>query len=127
MAEGEAREKQDIGADEANSINMKMVVADEKDCAGRTRSYYDMAMVNLLQAQAGLSSNFAVSMGALNQQTVALIKQGLTTSGKNDENIIGVNETDHIVGQILKSPWGEAMKTIATGEVAKALADKKKS
>ncbi|MHC4335901.1 MAG: hypothetical protein ACYSUP_18815 [Planctomycetota bacterium] len=108
----------DTGEDQAGKINMKMVVADEKDVAGRTRSYYDNGMQQLLEVQSGLSKNFGVSMAALNNLIVATCKQGVVASAKQDENITGINETDHVAGQILNSPWAELAKTIAVAVVA---------
>lgn len=108
----------DIGQNEAETVNMKMVVADEKDLAGRTRSYYDNAMKSLLEVQSGLSTNYGTCIAALNQQVVALVKQGLTTTGKQDEQITGVNMTDIMEKKIAGSPYEDLAKTIATAVVA---------
>jgi len=116
----------DIGQNEAGAVNMKMVVADEKDLAGRTRSYYDNAMANLLETQAGLAKNYGVCIAALNTEVVATIKQGLTTTGKQDEQITGVNMTDVMEKQIAGSPYEDLAKTIATAVVAAMNATNKK-
>ena len=117
MAEGK-ESIADIGQNEAGAVNMKMVVADEKDCAGRTRSYYDNAMVQLLETQAGLSKNYGVSIAATNEQIIAINKQLITTIGKQDEQITGVNMTDVMEKQIAGSPYEDLAKTIATAVVA---------
>lgn len=109
MAETEYREKQDIGADEAYTVNLKDVVESTKDLRGRSRIYFD-----------AMACNLVATMGAINSQIVRCVQTGQTLSGKTGENIIGVNETDHIVGQILNSPWAEAFKTIVTAAVAQA-------
>lgn len=114
MAETEGRSKQDIGQDEAYIVNLKQAVENAQDVAGRNRVMFD-----------AMATNMIVSMGAINAQIVRQVEQGATTSGKNAENTIGVNETDHVVGQILNSPWAEALKTIMTTAVAEAETKKK--
>ncbi|MHC4372160.1 MAG: hypothetical protein ACYSW8_31530, partial [Planctomycetota bacterium] len=101
MAETEGRRAQDIGQDEAYTVDLKEVVSAERDTAGRNRVLFD-----------ALACNVVTSIAAINAQIVRQVEQGATTSGKNAENTIGVNETDHVVGQILNSPWAEAMKTL---------------
>ena len=108
MAETEGRRNQDIGQDEAYIVNLKQAVENAQDIAGRNRVMFDAMAMNMI-----------VSIGAINGQIVRQVEQGATTSGKNAENTIGVNETDHVVGQILSSPWAEAMKTLMV-EVMKA-------
>lgn len=109
MAETEGRKPQDIGQDEAYIVNLKQAVENAQDISGRNRVLFD-----------AMAMNMVVSMGAINSQIVRQVEQGGTTSGKNAENVIGVNETDHVVGQILNSPWAEALKTIMTAAVAEA-------
>jgi len=118
MAETEDRKAQDIGQDEAYTVNLKETVAAEKDFAGRSRSYYDVGMQNLLTAQMMMMANFGTATSAINQQIVALVKQGLTTTGKQDENITGVNMTDVMEKSIANSPFAELAKTIAAAVVA---------
>ena len=107
MAEEETRKKQDIGQDEAYIVNLKQAVENAQDVAGRNRVMFD-----------AMAMNMVVSMGAINSQIVRQVEQGSTTSGKNAENTIGVNETDHVVAQILNSPWAEAMKTLMAQVIA---------
>lgn len=106
MPEPEKR-KIDLGQQDAYADNLKQIVAAEKDVSGRSRIYFD-----------ALAANLIVSANAINAQIVSMVKQGVTTTTKQDENIIGVNETDAFVAQILKSPWAEAMKAIATQALA---------
>ena len=110
MAETEGRSKQDIGQDEAYVVNLKQAVENAADLAGRSRVLFDALAVNMV-----------ATMGAINAQIARSVEQGATTSGKNAENIIGVNETDYAARDIINSPWAEAMKTIATAAVAEAL------
>jgi hypothetical protein len=107
MAETEKRKAQDIGQDEAYIVNLKDVVENTKDTRGRSRVYFD-----------ALACNLVVSMGAINSQIARMVTQGATAYGKTAENIIGVNETDHVVSQILNSPWAEALKTIVVEVMA---------
>jgi hypothetical protein len=111
MAEGENRKKQDIGQDEAYIVNLKQAVENAQDVAGRNRIYFDALALNLV-----------TSMGAINSQIVRSVEQGASTSGKNAENLIGINETDHVAAQILNSPYAEAIKAFVvalTAETAK--------
>jgi len=101
MAETEGRKKQDIGQDEAYIVNLKQAVENAQDIAGRNRVLFD-----------SLATNMVVSLAAINSQIVRQVEQGGTTSGKNAENIIGVNETDYAARDIINSPWAEAMKTL---------------
>jgi len=121
MAETEGRAKQDIGQDEAYIVNLKKIVEEAQDISGRNRIYFDAIAQSIISS----AQNLSVSMGAINSQIVAMVKQGVTVTTKQDENITGVNETDHIVGQILNSPWAEAMKTLMA-QVMTAESDKKK-
>jgi hypothetical protein len=114
MAEHENRPRQDIGADEAYTINLKETIAAEKNNAGKDRLLFD-----------AMATNMVVSMGAINQSIVRLCQSGSTASGKTAENIIGVNETDHVVRQIINSPWAEAMKTLMVAVMAERDAKKK--
>ena len=120
MAETENRAKQDIGQDEAYTVNLKETVADEKDYRGRSRGYFDHGMQSILAARDALLTNFVTSTNAINQQIVRQVEQGATTSGKNAENTIGVNETDYAARDIINSPWAEALKAIMTAAVAEA-------
>ena len=115
MAETEGRAKQDIGQDEAYTVNLKALVENAADIAGRNRLLFD-----------GMALNMVVSLGAINSQIVRSIEQGATTSGKNAENTIGVNETDYAARDIINSPWAEAMKTIVTAAVAQSVPAKAK-
>jgi len=110
MAEAETREKQDIGQDEAYIVNLKQLVENAADIAGRNRVLFD-----------AMATNMVVSMGAINAQIARSVEQGATTSGKNAENIIGINETDYAARDIINSPWAEAMKAIVTAAVAQAI------
>ncbi|MFW9894043.1 MAG: hypothetical protein ACFFFO_17700 [Candidatus Thorarchaeota archaeon] len=115
MAETEDRAKQDIGADEAYIVNLKKVVEDAHDVSGRNRIYFDaLAQTIVLGAQ-----NATVSSNAINQLIVAAVKQGLTTTGKQDEQITGVNMTDIMEKAIANSPFEELAKAIATAVVGK--------
>ena len=109
MAEGEDRVKQDIGQDEAYVVNLKQAVGNAADIAGRNRVLFD-----------ALATNLVASIAAINSQIVANVKQGVTVTSKQDENTIGVNETDYAARDIINSPWAEAMKTIVTAAVANA-------
>ena len=109
MAEGEDRVKQDIGQDEAYVVNLKQAVENAADIAGRNRVLFD-----------ALATNLVASIAAINSQIVANVKQGVTVTSKQDENTIGVNETDYAARDIINSPWAEAMKTIVTAAVANA-------
>jgi len=109
MAEEETRAKQDIGQDEAYIVNLKQLVENAADIAGRNRVMFD-----------ALATNMIVSLGAMNAQIVRQVEQGATTSGKNAENTIGVNETDYAARDIINSPWAEALKAIMTAAVAEA-------
>jgi len=126
MAETEERKAQDIGADEAYTVNLKETVAAEKDFKGRSRAYFDVGMQNLLTAQMMMMANYGTANAAINQQIVALVKQGLTTTGKQDENITGVNMTDVMEQSIANSPWAEFAKAVATSVVAQQNATAKK-
>lgn len=101
MAETEDRNKQDIGQDEAYTVNLKATVENAADIAGRNRVLFD-----------AMATNMVTSLSAINAQIVRSVEQGATTSGKNAENIIGVNETDYAARDIINSPWAEAMKTL---------------
>lgn len=107
MAEFEDRRKQDIGQDEAYTVNLKKEIASESDVFGRNRIMFDT-----------IAANMIVSMGAINSQIVRCVEQGQTTSGKNAENTIGVNETDYAARDIINSPWAEALKTILVDVLA---------
>jgi hypothetical protein len=109
MAEHENRPKQDIGQDEAYICDLKEVVSAERDAAGRNRIFFD-----------AIAANTVASIAAINSQIVQTVKQSTVTAGKNDENVIGINETDHVAAQILNSPWAEALKTIMTAAVAES-------
>lgn len=111
MAEYEERRRQDIGQDEAYTVNLKKELASESDVAGRNRIMYDT-----------IAANMIVSMGAINEAIVKGVQQGQTNLGKIGENVVGVNETDYAARDIINSPWAEALKTI----VVEALAAKKK-
>lgn len=117
MAERSGRKAQDIGQDEAYIVNLKESVEGAKDIAGRNRVMFDTMAINMI-----------VSMGAINSQITRMVVQGATVTEKTAENIVGINETDHLVAQILNSPYGEAMKAIVTAFVAAAQApiEKKK-
>ena len=114
MAEGEDRAKQDIGQDEAYIVNLKQAVENAQDIAGRNRVMFDAMAMNMI-----------VSMGSINSQMVRQVEQGATTSGKNAENTIGVNETDYAARDIINSPWAEAMKTLMVQVMAEAQPSKK--
>ena len=114
MAEGEERVKQDIGQDEAYIVNLKQAVENAQDVAGRNRVYFDaLAQTIVLGAQ-----NMTTSLGAVNQLVVATLKQALTTTGKQDEQITGVNMTDVMEREIANSPFAELAKVLATAVVA---------
>ena len=102
MAETEGRAKQDIGQDEAYIVNLKQAVENAQDIAGRNRILFDAMAINM-----------SVCMGLINKSVAQMAQQGATAAGKTAENIIGVNETDQAVREILNSPWAEAMKTLA--------------
>ena len=103
MAEQEDRARQDIGQDEAYIVNLKRIVEQSGDNDGRNRLWFDMIM-----------GNAAATMAGMNAQMLRQVEQGTTTSGKNAENTIGLNETDHLAAQVLSSPWAEAMKVLLT-------------
>jgi hypothetical protein len=109
MAETENRKPQDIGQDEAYIVNLKQAVENAQDVAGRNRVLFD-----------ALATNMVATLGAINAQILAHVKQGVTVTAKQDENTIGINETDHVAAQILNSPWAEALKAIMTTAVAEA-------
>ena len=113
MAETENRAKQDIGQDEAYIVNLKQLLENAADIAGRNRVLFD-----------AMATNMVISMGAINAQIARSVEQGATTSGKNAENIIGVNETDYAARDIINSPWAEAMKTIMTTVMSESVTSK---
>jgi len=108
MAETESRRAQDIGQDEAYVVNLKQAVENAQDAAGRNRVMFD-----------ALGCNLVATVAAINSQIVRQVEQGSTTSGKNAENTIGVNETDYAARDIINSPWAEAIKTLLVEIVAK--------
>lgn len=110
MAEHENRPKQDIGQDEAYIVNLKELVENTKDVRGRNRIYADA----ILQSVVLGCQNLTTTMGSINQSIAALAQTGATAAGKTKENMIGINETDHLVKQILNSPWAEFAKVFAT-------------
>ena len=114
MAETEGRRNQDIGQDEAYIVNLKQAVENAQDIAGRNRVMFD-----------AMAMNMVVSMGSINAQIARCVEQGMTTSGKNAENTIGVNETDYAARDIINSPWAEAMKTLMVQVMAEAQPSKK--
>ncbi|MHC4728263.1 MAG: hypothetical protein ACYS17_13665 [Planctomycetota bacterium] len=104
----------DIGQAEAYTVNLKKEVASESDIAGRSRVVFDAMAINM-----------ATSFAAINATIVQTVKQSVVTAGKNDENVIGINETDAYAANILNSPWAEAMKSIALAVVSEATQKKK--
>jgi len=121
MAETEGRAKQDIGQDEAYIVNLKKVVELAADRDDRNRLWFDM----IISQAVALNNNMTTAISGINSQMLGMVKQSRVPADKTAENTIGVNETDHIVGQILNSPWAEAMKTLMA-QVMTAESDKKK-
>jgi len=107
MAEGQGRKKQDIGADEAYTVNLKQAVENAQDVAGRNRILFD-----------SLACNLVTSIGAINNAIVNSVNQTVTSAGKTQENITGVNETDYAARDIINSPWAEAIKTLVVDVLA---------
>ena len=113
MAETEERAKQDIGQDEAMAINLKESVGTEKDYKDRCRNYADSVMSQIIK----LGENTTATLASINS-SIALAAQ------KQVENVTGVNTTDLVEGQILKSPFAEAIKAVVTAAVAEAMSKK---
>jgi len=103
VAETEERKNQDIGQDEAYIVNLKEVIASEKDVAGRSRIYFDALAAQVVQQNANLTA----TISSINS-SIALAAQ------KQVENVLGVNATDFAERDIINSPWAEAMKTLMT-------------
>jgi hypothetical protein len=114
MAETEGREKQDIGQDEAYIVNLKKIVELAADRDDRNRLWFDV----IISQAVALNNNMTTAISGINSQMLGMVKQSRVPADKTAENIIGVNETDHIVGQILNSPWAEAMKTLMSQVIA---------
>ena len=114
MAETQGRLFQDVGADEAWSVNMKETVATEKDYKDRSRNFADLILAQAVE----LNNNLVASLGSMNS-SMALAAQ------KQVENVTSVNTTDFVEAQILKSPFNEAIKAAVTTAVTEALAGKK--
>ena len=109
MADGNEKNESvaDVGQNEAEAVNLKMVVANESDIAGRNRILFDAMAVPM-----------ATAIGGMCSQMLGMVKQSRVPADKTAENTVGINETDHIVAAILNSPFAEFAKTLSTQIVA---------
>jgi len=120
MAETEARDAQDIGSDEAYTCNLKNILDTHFNITAKS---LEQQAVEL----AAINTQSRTELAAINQITISHLKDMamLTHQGAAvaQDRVWNVDEQAHIVGQILNSPFGEAIKAA----VAAATTDAQKS